>query len=142
MKTQDDIFALCDQIRETSFSLHRYLRHGHLEKVYENGLAHRLRKTGLSVEQQYPLKVLDEDGTVLGNYLADLFVEHCLIVELKACKTLANEHIAQLLGYLRACRIEHGLLINFGASRLEIKKYALSDGNLRPQKGTKEMKGR
>ena len=41
MKTQDDIFALCDQIRETSFSLHRYLRHGHLEKVYENGLAHQ-----------------------------------------------------------------------------------------------------
>ena len=72
MKTQDDIFALCDQIRETSFSLHRYLRHGHLEKVYENGLALRLRKTGLTLEQQHPLQVLDEDGTVLGDYLADL----------------------------------------------------------------------
>lgn len=144
MKTQDDIFALCDQIRETSFSLHRYLRHGHLEKVYENGLAHRLRKTGLTVEQQYPLQVLDEDGTVLGDYLADLFVENCLIVELKACRALANEHIAQLLGYLRACRIEHGLLINFGAPKLEIKKYALSDTNIRPRKGTKETntKGR
>ena len=125
MKTQDDIFALCDQIRETSFSLHRNLRHGHLEKIYENGLAHRLRKTGLTVEQQYPLQVFDEDRTVLGDYLADLFVENCLIVELKACRTLANEHIAQLLGYLRACRIEHGLLINFGAPKLEIKKYAL-----------------
>ena len=142
MKTQDDIFALCDQIRETSFSLHRYLRHGHLEKVYENGLANRLRKTGLTVEQQYPLQVFDEDRTVLGDYLADLFVENCLIVELKACRTLANEHIAQLLGYLRACRIEHGLLINFGAPRLEIKKYALSDGNLLPRKGAKDIKGR
>ena len=137
MKTQDDIFALCDQIRETSFSLHRYLRHGHLEKVYENGLAHRLRKTGLTVEQQYPLQIFDEDRTVLGDYLADLFVENCLIVELKACRTLANEHIAQLLGYLRACRIEHGLLINFGAPKLEIKKYALSDTNIRPRKDTK-----
>ena len=127
MKNKDDIFRLSDIIRETSFELHRYLRHGHLEKVYENGLAHRLRKAGLHVEQQHPLKVFDEDGTVLGDYFADLLVEKELIVELKACKTLANEHIAQLLGYLRACRIEHGLLINFGAPRLQIKKYALSD---------------
>ena len=65
-----------------------------------------------------------------------------LIVELKACRALVNEHIAQLLGYLRACRIEHGLLINFGAPKLEIKKYALSDTNIRPRKGTKDTKGR
>ena len=57
----------------------KYLRHGHLEKVYENGLAHRLRKVQLTVEQQYPLKVYDEDGTVLGEYFADLFVESKLI---------------------------------------------------------------
>ena len=62
MKSQDEIFALCDQIRETSFSLHRYLRHGHLEKVYENGLAHRLRKAGMHVKQQHPIKVFDEDS--------------------------------------------------------------------------------
>jgi len=123
---KDPIFELCDRIRETSFALHRYLRDGHLEKVYENGLAHRLRKLGLKVAQQHSLTVRDEDGAVLGEYLADLFVEDCLIVELKACKTLANEHIAQLLGYLRACGIEHGLLINFGAPKLEIRKYALS----------------
>ena len=127
MKVKDDIFELCDVIRETSFVLHQYLRHGHLEKVYENGLAHRLQKAQLAVEQQYPLKVYDEDGTVLGEYFADLFVENCLIVELKACKSLAQEHIAQLLGYLRACHIEHGLLVNFGAPKLQIKKYALSD---------------
>ena len=48
-------------------------------------------------------------------------------VELKASKSLVQEHIAQLLGYLRACHVEHGLLINFGASRLEIKKYVLSE---------------
>lgn len=79
MKEKDDIFALVDLIRETSFALHRYLRYGHLEKVYENGLAHRLRKVQLTVEQQYPLKVYDEDGTVLGEYFADLFVESKLI---------------------------------------------------------------
>ena len=127
MPNEQAIFALCDRIRETSFALHKYLRHGHLEKVYENGLAHRLRKTGIKVEQQFPLTVYDQDGTILGEYSADLLVEDQLVVELKACKALANEHVAQLLGYLRACRIEHGLLVNFGATELEIKKYVLSD---------------
>ena len=112
MNTDKDIFELCDHIRETSFALHRFLRHGHLEKVYENGLAHRLRKSGESVFQQHPLQVRDEDGEVLGDFFADLFVNERLIVELKACKTLADEHVAQLLGYLRASRIEHGLLVH------------------------------
>ncbi len=122
----EDIFALCDQVRETAFALHKYLRHGHLEKVYENGLAHRLRKMGMIVEPQKPLRVLDEDRTVLGEYYADLFINDCLLVELKACSTLKDEHTAQLLGYMRACRIEHGLLINFGSSKLQIRKFALT----------------
>lgn len=121
-----DIMQLCDVIRETGFAIHKYHRHGHLEKVYENALAHRLRKQGLHVEQQLPLTVYDEDGTVIGEYFADLFVEGCLIVELKACRGIADEHIAQILGYLRASRMEHGLLINFGAPRFEIKKYIMS----------------
>lgn len=121
------VFRLCDQVRETAFALHKYLRHGHLEKVYENGLLHRLRKQGLQVEAQLPLAVLDEDGTSLGEFFADLFVEACLIVELKACRALDDAHVAQILGYLRGCRMEHGLLINFGAPRLQIRKYALSD---------------
>jgi GxxExxY protein len=54
------------------------------------------------VKQQHALKVYDEDGTLLGDYNADLLVEDRLIVELKAAKTLADEHVAQLLGYLRA----------------------------------------
>jgi GxxExxY protein len=127
MKTQREIFGLCDHIRETAFALHRHLRHGHWEKVYENGLAHRLRKVGVQLKQQHALRVLDEDGTPLGDYSADLLVEGELIVELKACKALADEHVAQLLGYLRGCRIEHGLLINFGSAKLEIRKYVLSD---------------
>ncbi len=120
------IFELCDLVRETAFCLHRYLRHGHLEKVYENGLAHRLRKQGLQVSQQCPLQVLDEDNTVLGDYFADLFIEESLLVELKAVRALAPEHTAQILGYLRCSRIEHGLLINFGSPKIELKKYALS----------------
>ena len=88
---------LCDVIRETGFAIHRYHRHGHMEKVYENALAHRLRKLGLHVEQQFPIKVYDEDGTPIGDYNADLFVENGLLIELKAAKALADEHVAQLL---------------------------------------------
>ncbi len=123
----ENIIALCDRIREASLSLHRYLRHGHLEKVYENGLAHRLVMQDLIVSQQHPLQVKDQDGTVLGEYLADLLVAQVLIVELKDCRALASEHTAQLLGYLRATRMEHGLLINFGSPRLEIRKFVLSE---------------
>ena len=126
LTSQEGILGLCDTVRETAFKLHCYLRHGHLEKVYENGLAHRLRKRNLKAEQQFPLTVVDEDGTPLGQYYADLMVEGCLVVEIKACETLASEHIAQVLGYLRSSQIEHGLLINFGAPRLQIKKLVLS----------------
>jgi len=120
------IFSLCDVIRETSFEIHKYLRSGHLEKIYENALAHRLRKKGFRVKQQDRLKVFDEDGTVLGLLKADLFIDNRLICEIKGCSSLVDEHVAQLLGYLRASRIEHGLLINFGAPRLQIKKYILT----------------
>lgn len=128
LNTSDDnsrIFKLCDLVRETSFAIHCYHRQGHLEKIYANALAHRLRKIGLSVEQQFPLSVFDEDGIVLGDYFADLFIENCLIIELKACQNLTDEHIAQILGYLKSSKIEPGLLINFGAPKLQIKKYIL-----------------
>jgi len=97
-----------------------------LEKTYENALAHRLGKRGLRVEQQRPLQVLDEDGTPLGNFLADLLVDDRLVVELKAVRAVADEHVAQLLGYLRSSRIETGLLINFGAPKLQVKKYLMT----------------
>ena len=121
------INQLCDIVRETCFAIHRFHRHGHLEKIYENALAHRLRKQGLGVSQQHPLNVYDEDGTLLGEFFADLFIENQLIVELKATRTVADEHVAQVLGYLRSARIETGLLINFGAPVLYVKKYLLSD---------------
>jgi len=122
----EDINQLCDLVRETSFAIHRYHRHGHLEKIYENALAHRLRKQSMEVVQQHPLDVFDEDGTLLGEFSADLFVDCQLIVELKAVRNIVDEHVAQLLGYLRSARIETGLLINFGAPVLYVKKYLMS----------------
>ena len=123
---KNDIKRLCDLIRETGFSIHSFLRYGHLEKIYENALVNRLRKKGLEIQQQYPIKVYDEDGTLLGDYFADIFAENKLIVEIKACKALAPEHTAQLLGYLRATNIEHGLIINFGAPKFQIRKYIMN----------------
>jgi GxxExxY protein len=124
----ENINQLCDVVRETSFAIHKYHRNGHLEKIYENALMNRLTKQGLRVEQQHPLTVYDEDGTNLGEYFADLFVEGCLIVELKACKSTTDEHVAQLLGYLKSSRTETGLLINFGSAKLQVKKYLMSVG--------------
>lgn len=115
---------LANVVRETSYALHVFLKHGHMEKVYENGLRHRLMKQGLSVAQQVPLKVCDDDGAVLGDYVADLVIGGSMIVEIKACKTLAEEHTAQVLGYLRATGLEHAILVNFGAPKLQIRKFA------------------
>lgn len=127
MKPWQTVFELCDIVRETGFAIHEYLRNGHLEKVYRNAMVHRLRKQGIQVVPEHPLAVYDEDGTVLGEFFADLFVENILIIELKAVRAVADEHTAQLLGYLRCSRIEHGLLINFGAPRYFIKKYIMQD---------------
>ena len=121
-----NIFTLCDIVRETGFEIYKYLNSGHRENIYENALAHRLRKRGIQVQQQHELKVFDEDGTLLGSLRVDLLIENRLLCERKGCRALVAEHRAQLLGYLRASRIEHGLLINFGGPRFEIRKYIVN----------------
>jgi GxxExxY protein len=134
-----DVNALCDLVRQTAYDIHIYHGHGHLEKVYENALANRLRKAGLSVKQQYPLKVFDEDGTLIGDYLADLLVEDAIIIELKTAKALALEHQAQVLGYLKSAQLRHGLLINFGSPKFEMRKFVWTEekagNNRRERKG-------
>ena len=122
-----ELKALCDQIRETAYAIHCYHRPGHLEKIYQNALVHRLQKQGLKVESQKPLNVYDEDGTLLGEFFADLIVEGKLLIELKAVSMLLDEHVAQVLGYLRSSRIEDGLLVNFGSPKLQIRKYIMND---------------
>ena len=114
---------LADIIRQTAFEAHVFLRHGHNEKVYENALHNRLRQKSLTVEQQRPISVYDEDGSLLGEFFADLVVNQEFIIELKAVRALVEEHTAQILGYLRASRYEHAMLINFGAPRIQFQKY-------------------
>jgi GxxExxY protein len=114
-----------DLIRQTAFEAHSFLRHGHNEKVSENSLRNRLRRKNLSVDQQKSISVYDEDGSSFGEFVADLIINQEFIVELKAVRALTDEHTAQILGYLRASRLEHGMLINFGAPRIQFQKYIL-----------------
>jgi GxxExxY protein len=97
------------------------LGNGFLEKVYENALAHELRKSGFLVEQQKGIKVR-YDGIVVGDYLADLLVQNEVLVELKAVKTLDNIHMAQCLNYLRATGLKVCLLLNFGTPKVQIRR--------------------
>lgn len=124
---KDPVFQLTDIVRETGYQIHCYLGPGHLEKVYERTLAHRLRKMGFKVEQQKPLVVRDEDGTEVGEFFADLVVNDTLLLELKAARSIASEHLAQVLGYLRASGIEHGAVVNFGAAVFQIRKLGMKD---------------
>ena len=94
-----------------------------MEKVYENALAHELRKTGLTVMQQRGVTVT-YDGVVVGDYCVDLLVEHVLMVELKTVKMLDEAHRAQCINYLKATDLQLCLLLNFGNPRLEIKRMA------------------
>lgn len=116
---------LADRVHQISFQLHNFLKWGHLEKVYENGLSHRLSKEGICVDQHFQISVRDQDGTSIGDYIADLVVEGEMIVEIKACESLADAHLAQVLGYLRATGLRHGMLINFGSLTIQIKKLIL-----------------
>ena len=122
--TEHEANMICDRIRQIAFDLHVYLGVGYLEKVYENGLSHRLNKAGLRVLSQVPIQVEDEDGFVIGEYVADMVVEG-IIIELKAVSALLPVHVAQLLNYLKAMRLEHGLLINFGSEKFQCKKVAM-----------------
>ena len=94
---------------------------GFIEKVYENALAHVIRKSGLKVVQQHPIKVVF-DEIIVGEFFVDLLVEDRVLVELKAVSMLVDNHTAQALNYLRASSLEICLLINFGRPKVEVKR--------------------
>jgi len=97
------------------------LGNGFLEKVYENALAHELRKAGLIVEQQRGITVM-YDGVMVGEYFIDLLVEASILIELKTVAELSGAHRAQCLNYLRATGMHLCLLMNFGRPRLEVRR--------------------
>ena len=112
---------LTSKIIGAYFKVYNTLGYGFLEKVYENALRIELMKLGLKVEQQKNIKIF-YDGLDVGEYFADLIVDDIVILELKAAENLCEEHEAQLLNYLKATKIEVGLLLNFGPKAEIIRK--------------------
>lgn len=112
---------LTGRIIGCAMKVHSTLGPGFLESVYRNALAHELFKAGLKVESESPITVT-YDGVPVGYFLADLLVEKSVMLELKANQTLVPANEVQLVNYLTATGIEIGLLLNFGAERLEFKR--------------------
>ncbi len=116
---------LTDKILSCFYDVYNRLRYGFLEKVYENALKYELKKRGFKVESQKKIEVF-YDGQRVGEYYADLVVDDLVIIELKAAEELCVEHSYQLLNYLRATKIEVGLLLNFGKKPQTARKTFLN----------------
>ena len=100
-------------IIQSFYKVYNQLGYGFREKVYSNALSIELEKSGVASARECPIDV-HYDGRVVGEYFADLIVENCIILEIKSVQSLAVDHEAQLLNYLKATRFEVGLLLNFG----------------------------
>jgi GxxExxY protein len=114
-------YDLCGQIIGAAMKVHSTLGSGFLESVYQNALMWELLKAGLHAEAGKAITVR-YDGQIVGTFTADLLVNESLIVELKATQSMAKAHEVQLVNYLVATGVDEGLLLNFGAERLEFKK--------------------
>ena len=113
---------ITEKILKACFDVSNELGNGFLESVYEKALVIVLAEMGLKVQTQIPLKVMFRGRTV-GEFFPDIIVEELVIVELKAVKALAPEHLAQVMNYLKATGIEVGLLVNFGSAKLEYRRF-------------------
>jgi GxxExxY protein len=115
---------LTEKILGAAFKVQNTLGAGFLEKVYENALSIELRKYGLSVESQKAFPVRYE-GTVVGDYQADLVVSAKVVIECKAVNNLDPVHEAQLMNYLKASGLRVGLLINFARPKLQYRRLVV-----------------
>jgi GxxExxY protein len=121
LQRPEDYNKITERIIGCAFAVSNKLGSGFLEKVYENALALEIRKTGLDVKQQSPTHVFYDDQ-VIGEYVCDLLVEDCVLVELKTVKNLEDIHMAQCMNYLKATGLNICLLINFSKPKIEVKR--------------------
>ena len=119
MKHED----ITQRILQACFEVAGELGGGFLESVYEKSLALTLREKGMKVLCQHPVKVMFR-GQCVGEFFADMLVDDCVIVELKAVKAILPEHLAQGINYLKATGIDVGLLVNFGPPRIEYRRLS------------------
>ena len=126
---------LTEKIIGCAMKVHSTLGPGYLESVYQKALAHELAKAGLKVECEKPITV-HYDHVAVGYFSADMLVEDRIMLELKANQALAPANEVQVVNYLTATRIEIGLLLNFGAARLEFKRKSRT---YRPKKKGQDL---
>lgn len=112
---------LSQRVIEAALAVHRKLGPGFREELYENALCIELEKRGISYRRQVTVSVT-YDAQLIGSHTLDLVVENSLVIELKAVNTILEVHQQQLLGYLRAAAVPVGLVLNFGAFPLQIKR--------------------
>jgi GxxExxY protein len=121
IEEQPKEYDLCGKVIGAAMKDHSVLGPGFLESVYQNALIWELQKSGFKAEAQRPISVY-YDGQIVGAFTADVLVDGTLIVELKATQSFSKAHEVQLVNYLVATGFDEGLLLNFGAERLEFKK--------------------
>jgi GxxExxY protein len=112
---------ITEQIIGAAFEVYRVLGYGFLEKVYQRAMVVELQRRGLKVIPEAKITVWYKE-VIVGEYAADLFVQDCVIVELKVAKQYCSEDEAQLLNELKATKIKVGMLINFGRTKVEFKR--------------------
>ena len=117
---------ITEKIIGSAFEVHKFLGNGFQEVIYQRALAWEMSRAGLSfareIEQDIFYKELQEP---IGTRRADFIVEGKILVEIKAMITLEDVHVAQVLNYLKAYRLEVGLLVNFGSNSMTFKRLVL-----------------
>lgn len=112
---------LTEKIIGCAYRFYNTMGFGYEESVYEKCMLIELQKAGLHADSQAQI-VVTYQGQNVGHFRADIVVEHVVLVELKSVRTLAPAHEAQVVNYLVATAMDVGLLINFGETRVEVKR--------------------
>lgn len=112
---------LTEKIIGCAYRVYNKMGFGYLESVYEKCLMIELRKADLRAESQKPITVF-YDGVVVGEFVADIIVDHTIVVELKSVRRLVEAHEVQLVNYLVATGKPVGLVINFGEERVQVRR--------------------
>jgi GxxExxY protein len=117
---------ITEKIIGASFEVHKFLGNGFQEVIYQRALTWELSKAGLTFDREIAQKIFYKElSEPIGKRRADFIVEGKVLVELKAIIQLEDVHLAQILNYLKAYRLEVGLLINFGSKSLTFKRVVL-----------------
>ena len=112
---------LTEKIIGCAYRVYNRMGFGFLESVYEKCMLIELRKAGLDTESQKSIRV-QYDGEVVGDFIADILVNDTVLLELKSVRKLVEAHEVQLVNYLVATGKPVGLLINFGETKVGVKR--------------------